>query len=78
MWFPFVNSNDQLVDTLKKTVSSKNFYNSLDKSHIRDIYAPNCGEVLAWAVNGWPLLIIEAHFSRVNYCKSHYLRVNNN
>ena len=38
--FPFVKSEDQLADILTKAVSSKNFYDSLDKLGIRDIYAP--------------------------------------
>ena len=38
--FPFVKPEDQLADILTKTVSNKNFYNSLDKLGIRDIYAP--------------------------------------
>ena len=36
----FVKSKDQLADILTKSVSAKNFYNSLDKLGIRDIYAP--------------------------------------
>ena len=31
VWFPFVKSEDQLVDILTKAVSSKNFHDSLDK-----------------------------------------------
>ncbi|KAL5765958.1 hypothetical protein ACOSP7_016575 [Xanthoceras sorbifolium] len=38
--FPFVKLEDQLVDILTKAVSSKNFYNSLNKLCIKDIYAP--------------------------------------
>ena len=38
--FPFVKPEDQLADILTKTESNKNFYNSLDKLGIRDIYAP--------------------------------------
>ena len=37
---PFVKSKDQLTDILTKVVSARNFYNSLDKLGIRDIYAP--------------------------------------
>ena len=37
----FVKSKDQLADILTKVVSTRNFYNSLDKLSIRDIYAPN-------------------------------------
>ena len=37
---PFVKSKDQLADILTKAVSARNFYNSLDKLGIRDIYAP--------------------------------------
>ena len=37
---PFVKSEDQLADILTKAVSTRNFYNSLDKLGIRDIYAP--------------------------------------
>ena len=40
IWFPFVKSEDQLADVLMKAVSSRNFYISLDKLGIRDIYAP--------------------------------------
>ena len=40
IWFPFVKSEDQLADVLTKAVSSRNFYISLDKLGIRDIYAP--------------------------------------
>jgi hypothetical protein len=29
---------------------SKNFYNSLDKLNIQNLYAPTWGEVLAWIV----------------------------
>ncbi|KAL5826966.1 hypothetical protein ACOSQ3_018812 [Xanthoceras sorbifolium] len=38
--FHFVKSEDQLANILTKAVSSKNFYNSLDKLCIRNIYAP--------------------------------------
>lgn len=38
--FPFVRSEDQLADMLTKAISSQNFYSSLDKLGIRDIYAP--------------------------------------
>uniref|UniRef100_A0A2N9IGY8 Integrase catalytic domain-containing protein n=1 Tax=Fagus sylvatica TaxID=28930 RepID=A0A2N9IGY8_FAGSY len=38
--FPFVKSEDQLADILTKAVSTRNFYDSLDKLGIRDIYAP--------------------------------------
>ena len=38
--FPFVKSKDQLADILTKAVCSKNFYNSLDKLGIRDLYTP--------------------------------------
>ena len=38
--FPFVKTKDKLADILTKAVSKKNFYNSLDKLGIRDIYAP--------------------------------------
>ncbi|RVW42748.1 Retrovirus-related Pol polyprotein from transposon RE2 [Vitis vinifera] len=37
---PFVKSEDQLADVLTKAVSARNFYNSLDKLGIKDIYAP--------------------------------------
>ncbi|RVW38219.1 Retrovirus-related Pol polyprotein from transposon TNT 1-94 [Vitis vinifera] len=37
---PFVKSEDQLADVLTKAVSTRNFYNSLDKLGIKDIYAP--------------------------------------
>jgi hypothetical protein len=37
---PFVKSEDQLADILTKAVSTRNFYDSLDKLGIRDIYAP--------------------------------------
>ena len=37
---PFVKSEDQLADILTKAVFTRNFYNSLDKLGIRDIYAP--------------------------------------
>ena len=37
---PFVKLEDQLADMLTKSVSARNFYNSLDKLGIRDIYAP--------------------------------------
>ncbi|CAL2276208.1 unnamed protein product [Prunus armeniaca] len=38
--FPFVKSEDQLVDILTKAISSKAFHNSLDQLGIGDIYAP--------------------------------------
>ncbi|KAL6276812.1 hypothetical protein ACE6H2_020413 [Prunus campanulata] len=38
--FPFVNSENQLADILTKSVSSKVFYDSLDKLGMRDIFAP--------------------------------------
>jgi hypothetical protein len=38
--FPFVKSEDQLADILTKAMSIRNFYDSLDKLGIRDIYAP--------------------------------------
>lgn len=38
--FPFVKSEDQLADILTKAVSSRAFYDSLDKLGVRDIYAP--------------------------------------
>lgn len=37
--FPFVKSEDQLTDILTKEVSSKDFYNSLDKLRIGDLDA---------------------------------------
>ena len=37
--FPFVKSKDQLADILTKAVSSKDFYNSLDKLRIEDLDA---------------------------------------
>jgi hypothetical protein len=37
--FPFVKSEDQLADILTKVVSSKKFYNSLNKLCMRDLYA---------------------------------------
>ena len=37
--FPFVKYEDQLVDILTKAVSSKDFYNSLDKLCIEDLDA---------------------------------------
>jgi hypothetical protein len=37
--FPFMKSEDQLVDILTKAVSSKEFYNSLDKLRIEDLDA---------------------------------------
>jgi hypothetical protein len=37
--FPFVKSEDQLAYILTKVVSSKEFYNSLDKLCMRDLYA---------------------------------------
>jgi len=38
--FPFVKSEDQLADILTKAVSSINFYHSLNKLGVRDIYSP--------------------------------------
>jgi hypothetical protein len=38
--FPFVKSEDQLADILTKAVSSRNFYHSLNKLGVRDIYSP--------------------------------------
>ncbi|CAL2226490.1 unnamed protein product [Prunus armeniaca] len=38
--FPFVKSEDQLVDILTKAISNKAFHNSLDQLGIGDIYAP--------------------------------------
>ncbi|XP_075473306.1 uncharacterized protein LOC142504306 [Primulina tabacum] len=38
--FPFVKSEDQLADVLTKALSSRNFYISLHKLGIKDIYAP--------------------------------------
>jgi hypothetical protein len=38
--FPFVKPENQLADVLTKAVCSKDFYNSLHKLGIRDIYAP--------------------------------------
>lgn len=38
--FPFVKSEDQLADILTKVVCSKNFYNSLEKLGMKDLYAP--------------------------------------
>uniref|UniRef100_A0A2N9FXX4 Integrase catalytic domain-containing protein n=1 Tax=Fagus sylvatica TaxID=28930 RepID=A0A2N9FXX4_FAGSY len=38
--FPFVKSEDQLADILTKAVSSRNFYDSLDKLGVRNIYTP--------------------------------------
>ncbi|KAL6337829.1 hypothetical protein AAG906_002294 [Vitis piasezkii] len=37
--FPFVQSEDQLADILTKAISGKVFYSSLDKLHMKDIYA---------------------------------------
>jgi hypothetical protein len=37
--FLFVKSEDQMADILTKTVSTRSFYNSLNKLGIRDIYA---------------------------------------
>lgn len=37
--FPFVKSEDQLADILTKAVSSKDYYNSLDKLRIKDLDA---------------------------------------
>ena len=44
--FPFVSSQDQLVDVLTKVVSVKVFYGSLDKFGMTDIYSPTLGGVL--------------------------------
>ena len=38
--FLFVKSEDQLANILTKTISSRNFYNSLNKLGVRDIYSP--------------------------------------
>ncbi|CAL2245506.1 unnamed protein product [Prunus armeniaca] len=38
--FPFVKSEDQLVDILTKAISSRAFHNSLDQLGIDDIYTP--------------------------------------
>lgn len=38
--FPFVTSEEQLADMLTKEISSKNFYSSLYRLGIEDIYAP--------------------------------------
>jgi hypothetical protein len=38
--FPFVKSEDQLADILTKAISSRNFYHSLNKLGVRDIYSP--------------------------------------
>ena len=38
--FPFVKFEDQLADILTKAVSSRDFYNSLNKLGVRDIYSP--------------------------------------
>ena len=38
--FPFVPTEEQLADILTKALSSKAFYDSLDKLGIRDLYAP--------------------------------------
>ena len=38
--FPFVKSEDQLVDVLTKVVSSRVIHNSLSKLGIDDMYAP--------------------------------------
>ncbi|BBH05773.1 hypothetical protein Prudu_017259 [Prunus dulcis] len=38
--FPFLKSEDQLVDILTKTISNKAFHNLLDQLSIGDIYAP--------------------------------------
>jgi hypothetical protein len=38
--FPFVKPENQLAYVLTKAVCSKDFYNSLHKLGIRDIYAP--------------------------------------
>ncbi|XP_068666553.1 secreted RxLR effector protein 161-like [Aristolochia californica] len=41
--FPFVKYEDQLVDILTKAVCNKNFYKSLDKLGIKDLYTPTWG-----------------------------------
>ena len=38
--FPSAKSKDQLVNILTKVVSKKDFYDSLDKLGVKDIYAP--------------------------------------
>ena len=38
--FPFAKSKDQLANILTKAVSKKNFYDSLAKLGVKDIYAP--------------------------------------
>ena len=38
--FPFVPTEEQLADILTKAVSSKLFYDSLDKLGLRDVYSP--------------------------------------
>ena len=38
--FPFVKSEDQLVDILTKEIFSRNFNDSLDKLGVIDIYTP--------------------------------------
>ena len=48
--FPFVKSEDQLVNILTKAVCYKIFYNPLDKLGISDIYAPTWGGVWTWVV----------------------------
>ena len=48
--FAFIKSEDQLADILTKVVSTKIFYNSLDKLGIRDIYSPTWERMLMWAV----------------------------
>ena len=37
--FPFIQFEDQLADILIKAIFGKVFYNSLDKLHMKDIYA---------------------------------------
>ena len=38
--FPFVKSKDQLADIFTKAITHRNFYDSLDKLGVRDIYIP--------------------------------------
>ena len=38
--FPFVKLEDQLANILTKAVFRKNFYDSLEKLGVKDIYAP--------------------------------------
>ena len=44
--FPFVKSEDQLVDVLTKTIANNAFDDSLDKLGMCDIHAPTWGGVL--------------------------------